>query len=429
MSQPAPTPRHDPFAALRHRDFALFILSRTIASMGGQMVAVAVGWQIYAITHQAFALGMMGMVQAVPAITLALWAGHVADRHDRRRILLGTESILILTSLGLVAVTSWRLPYYWIYAVLFFRGLAGGMQGPSQAALMPQLTPGADFPNAVTWRTTLFQVAAVVGPALGGVLLAHRRNPADVYAAEAVIGVLSLTAMTFMASRPVEPHDPEEPVLQSILGGIRFVRRQKAVLGAMALDLFAVLFGGAVALLPVFARDILHVGPVGLGILRAASSAGGMLTAIALLRRPPLRRSGPLLLAVVAAFGLTMIGFGLSRWFWLSMVFLAISGAVDNVSMVIRGTVVQAMTPNAMRGRVSAVNGVFIGASNELGAFESGVAAKYLGTVPSVVLGGTMTLVVVALAALSWPELRRLGRLDQLQIPVDDPSQEAVPPF
>ncbi len=408
--------RPDPYAALKERDYLLFSIGRVIASFAGQMRTVALGWQIYEWTRSPLALGYLGLTQVVPAISLALWAGHIADRRDRRGILIFTQGVRAVTFLALiVASASPSHAVGPIYAILFVDGIIIGFQGPAASALLPQLVPESVFHNAMTWRTTLFQVSSLAGPLLGGWALSWRHNAGDVYALGAAVSLFATGLHLLMRPRPFTSSTAHEPALQSITNGIRFVRGRQVILGAMTLDLFAVLFGGAVALLPIFARDIFHVGPTGLGILGAAESLGAVTMALTLVHAPPIRRSGRALLGCVGGFGVAMIGFGLSRHFASAFLFLALAGAVDNVSMVIRSTLIQGKTPNEMRGRVSAVNGVFVSTSNELGRFESGLVAQWLGTAPSVVFGGAMTLVVVTMAAWRWPKLRDLGRLDDLR--------------
>jgi MFS family permease len=414
---------HDPFLALRHPEYRQFLLGAFVASIGSQMQGVAIGWQVYDITHSPLSLGFIGMVQAIPALSLALFGGHLADRRDRRNILFITQTVYFLGSLALFAATR-RMPgAVWpIYAILFAEGIARGFQGPAMSSLTPLLVPPPVFPSAVTWRTASFQLSALAGPILGGFLIDWNRDPSHVYAVNAALGAIAFATLFFIQPRPAPPAPEKESLKESLMQGVHFVRTHPALLGPITLDLFAVLFGGAVALLPVFAKDILHVGPDGLGLMRAAPSVGAMLMAIYLIRRPPIQKSGKALLLNVALFGVAMIGFGLSKNFIVSLLFLALSGAVDNVSMVIRSTVEQSLTPNPMRGRVSAVHGIFVGASNELGAFESGVAAQWLGTVPSVAAGGFMTLVVVGTTAWIWPEMRNLGPLDQLRPDEEEPS-------
>jgi MFS family permease len=325
-----------------------------------------------------------------------------------------SDSLLAFCSVGLLVVTyAFPRDVLPIYALLFLYGVGQGFQGPAASSLMPQLVEPEDFPNAVAWRTTMFQGSAMVGPILGGLILGWHRNPAHVYACTALAETVAVIGFLRLKSYPLKAVRHDEPILQSLLSGIRYVKEKQVILGAMTLDLFAVLFGGVVGLLPIFARDILHVGPRGLGALGSATSVGAILMAFTLVHRPPMRRAGRVMLGSIAVFGLCMIGFGLSRSFALSLLLLALSGAADNVSMVVRSTLIQGMTPNEMRGRVSAVNGVFVGASNELGRMESGLAAQMLGVVPSVLFGGTMTLLVVLTAAWRWPKLRDLGSLEE----------------
>jgi MFS family permease len=407
--------RHDPYAAFRHAEFRDYLIGRLASSVGSRMQSVAIGWQIYDLTNSPLALGYMGMAQAIPALSLALIGGHIADRRDRRAVLLVTQLAMVAASAGLIFSTyGFHRSVLPLYAMLFLMGIARGFQSPAYAALTPDLIPQKDYSNAYTWQTVLFQFSALAGPLLGGYILRWRYDPAHVYMVEVVLGLVAFATLFAIKPRPAPPLDEEESLMDSLTSGLRFVWRRPLILAPITLDMLAVLFGGAVALLPIFAKDILHVGPVGLGYLTAATSAGGVLMAGFMTHRPPIRRAGASLLGCVALFGVAMIGFGLSKNFYLSFFFLAMSGAVDNVSMVIRSTLIPALTPKAMWGRVSSVDNIFVGTSNEIGAFESGVTAKFLGTVPSVVLGGIMTLVVVAATALKWPELRKLGALDQV---------------
>jgi MFS family permease len=370
----SPPIRHDPYASLRIGNFRWFISSLLAMTVATQIQAVVVAWQIYELTHDPLSLGLIGLAEAVPFIGLALFAGHMADRRSRLRISLVSLAALLLCSLALLAFTLRPgiivVGRVWpIYAVIFISGVARSFLQPAHSALGAELVPRELYPNAVTWRSSTWQLAEVVGP------------------------------------------PPSESFAESLATGIRFVRRQPVILGALTLDLFSVLFGGAVALLPVFAAEILFVGPEGLGILRAAPAVGAVLVSLAMAHRPPLRRAGRTLLVSVTLFGLSMIGFGLSRNFLLSTVLLALSGMADTVSVVVRSTLLQVLTPDHLLGRVAAVNAIFIGSSNEIGAFESGTAAKLLGTVPSVVLGGLATLVVVAVTAVKVPQLRRLREI------------------
>ena len=413
---------HDPYAVLRFPDFRRFVGSVLVLTVATQIQAVVVGWQVYAITKDALSLGLVGLAEALPFISIALFAGHVADRANRRHVvalamaaMLGCAGALLVFTVVPGSLAHGRV---WpIYAVIFASGVARSFLQPARQALGAELVPRALYPNAVAWRSSIWQSAAVVGPALGGMLYGFG-GPALAYGVDLALVIVALGAIARLRGAPdpdrLEKAD-QAPVAEGLGAGVRFVRSQPVLLGAITLDLFSVLFGGATALLPIFAADILHAGPEGLGVLRAAPSVGAVLMSLVLAHRPPFRRSGAVLLLNVALFGLAMIGFGLSRSFALSAVLLGVSGAVDMVSVVIRSTLLQIATPQALLGRVSAVNQIFIGSSNEIGAFESGVAARLMGTVPSVVFGGTVTLVVVAVTAWRVPELRRLGRLDQLR--------------
>jgi MFS family permease len=412
MSQPT---RHDPYAALRIPNFRWFVTSLLAMTVATQIQAVVVSWQIYELTRDPLSLGLIGLAEAVPFLGFALFAGHVADRTNRLRISLMALVVLLACSLTLLGFTlrpgTVAAHRVWpIYAVIFVSGIARSFLQPARSALGAELVPRSLYPNAVTWRSSAWQLAEVVGPAIGGLVYGFgtARAAYGVDAALMAVGVVSLTRMRH-APRSSPPSG--ESFRESLATGLRFVRSQPVVLGALSLDLFSVLFGGAVALLPVFAAEILHVGPQGLGILRASPAVGAVLISLAMAHRPPLRRAGRTLLVSVALFGLSMIGFGLSRNFFLSTTLLALSGMVDTVSVVVRSTLLQVLTPDHLLGRVASVNAIFIGSSNELGAFESGTAARLIGTVPSVVLGGVLTLVVVAVTAIKVPSLRRLREI------------------
>ncbi|MBX6311941.1 MAG: MFS transporter [Isosphaeraceae bacterium] len=414
-TDPDPSGRraHDPYAALRHRDFLLFLLASAVATIGGEMQSVAVGWQLYEWTGSPLALGLVGLVQAVPVVLLVLPAGHVADRFPRKGIVIATQSLMAIASIGLAVASQRRGPIGLVYACLGLAGVASAFAFPARWAFLPQLVPTSVFGNAVTWRSSVWQVSAVLGPALGGYLLGQTRSPTMIYLVDAGCSVVVLAIVATIRGRPQER--PAEPFsLDSLLAGVRFVRGTPLILAAITLDMFAVLLGGAVALLPVYAREILRVGPEGLGWLRTAPSLGAVSMALLLAHRPPLQRAGKALLWAVAGFGVATIIFGLSRDYRLSLVMLFLTGAFDNVSVVVRATLVQVLTPDAMRGRVSAVNSVFIGISNELGSFESGLAARLFGTVPAVVLGGIGTILVVLIVALVWPQVGQLGALEKL---------------
>lgn len=411
LSAPGAPPRHDPWAALRVGNFRLLVVGSFLAVVAEQMLGVAVGWELYERTRSPLALGLVGLVEIVPVLLLALPAGHVADRRDRKWLVVAALSGIAACALGLGGLSAIQGPLPAIYALLFGIGVARSFQSPAFSALSAQVVPPSHFASAATWSSGAWQSATIIGPALGGALIAVWGGAAGVYACAG--GLLLLVALLFSLLRPRTVLRSTEPISrEAILAGARFIRHTPVILGAITLDMFAVLLGGATALLPVFARDILLVGAEGLGWLRAAPAAGAVLAALFMALRPPLRHAGRTLLLVVAGFGLATIIFGLSRDFGLSMVMLALLGALDNVSVVIRSTLLLTRTPDALRGRVNAVHYVFVGISNELGAFESGVAAALLSTVGAVVAGGLGTILIVALVAARAPDLRRLGRLD-----------------
>ena len=404
----------DPYAPLRFVAFKWLIVSLLPSTLAQQIQAVVVGWQIYALTHDPLALGLIGLSEALPFIGIALFAGHVADRVDRRLIAIVSLGVMVLCAATLFAL-SFHLTTgsaVWpVYVVIAMSGVARSFMTPSRAALAAELVPRELYPRASAWRSGAWQLAAVVGPAMGGLLYGF----GSARLAYGVASLLHLTGVVCLAQvrREVRPlvQQQHDSVWESLGFGIRFVLHQPVVLGAMALDMFSVLFGGAVALLPIFASEILHVGPQGLGVMQAAPAAGAVTMSLILTHRPPMKRAGRTLFIAVAGFGLSILGFGLSRSFLLSIALLVGSGAFDMVSVVIRSTLLQVFTPTNLLGRVSAVNSIFIGSSNEIGAFESGVAAKLLGTVPSVLFGGTMTLIVVAITAWRVPPLRKLAEI------------------
>ena len=403
-----PEPAHDPYAALRLPDYRRLMLACLATSFGGEIQAVAIGWELYERTHSASVLGLIGLVMIVPVYALALPAGHAADRYRRTRIFVLTQGLLAVATLGLAAFSFGGGPIWAAYACLALTGVGQAFLRPARWALMPQVVPKETLQNAVTWNSTSWQVAAVAGPAVGGIIIATTGGAGWAYLTNALLAGVSALLIVSIKVKPVPP--PAEPItLGSFLAGFKFVWANDLILATITLDLFAVLLGGAQALLPMFASKILHVGPIGLGWLRSAESIGAVAMALTLAHRPPFRKAGPTLLAAVSVFGLAMIGFGLSTSLWLSFVMLALAGAADNISIVVRSTLVQIITPASMRGRVAAVNGLFIGTSNELGGFESGMTAFWFGPVASVVGGGIGTLCVVVVAALAWPSLRKLG--------------------
>lgn len=378
--------------------------------IGDQALVIAVGWELYERTRSALALGMVGLVAGLPMIVLALPGGHFADSHDRRRIVIISGTVVALSALGLASVSHWNGPVLLIYVALLIGGLAQAFKYPARIALLPQIVPREKFANAMTWNSTAFLASAVIGPALGGLLIAHTGSATWVYVGTFTLAMV-FVGLTAALRGKQGPRSEERLTIGSLVAAIRFVRETKVLFAAITLDLFAVLLGGAVTLLPIFAKDILHVGPAGLGWLRAAPSVGALMMALTIAHKAPMRGTGRKLLLAVIGFGLATIVFGLSRSFVLSLAMLFTLGALDAISMVIRSTLVQVRTPDVMRGRVSAVNGMFVDTSNELGGFESGITAALFGPVVSVVAGGIGTLIVVAAVAKAWPELRRLDKL------------------
>jgi len=406
----APPVSHDPYAALRIREYRAFLGAVATVAVGTQIQSAVLGWQIYSLTGDPLSLGLVGLAEALPFLSLILVGGWVADRSDRRRQALAglaavgaSGALLLALSLGQPASV---LPFYGAQALA---GVGRAFFRPASTALATQLVPRELYQNAATWRSSVFHTSMILGPAVGGGLIAAG-GPRLAYMVVVGLVVSGLLLLTAVAARP-RPAAPPGRLTRDLADGIGFVIHHRLLLGAMSLDLFAVLFGGAAALLPVFAREVLDVGEVGFGFLRAAPAAGAVAMSLMLARLGGIRRAGPTLLAAVALFGLTWIGFALSRWYALSFVLLVAGGSLDCISVVIRSTLMQTYTPQDKMGRVAAVNSFFIGSSNELGAFESGVAARLLGVVPSVLFGGTMTLITVAGVAWRAPALRRLGRM------------------
>jgi MFS family permease len=410
---------HDPWAALRHRDYRRFLATHFATTLAVQIIDVIVAWQMYLDTRNPLSLGLVGLAEALPNIMTSLLGGHVADRMDRRKLALIATWVLLGCGLLLAILaglhgpeTRWRVTG--VYGVVAITGVARAFLQPARTALAASMVSRELQPNAITWRSTTWQLGAVIGPALGGLLNAAVGFRGS-YLAACVLIMLGLIALAAIEFRGVPAVGDAEPILKSLSAGIRYLRGQQILLGAMTLDLFSVLFGGAVALLPIFVADILHTGVWGLGMLRAAPAVGALATSVYLAWRPPLRRAGRALFIAVAAFGACTIGFGLARTIWLSFACLALSGAADMVSVVIRSTLLQLLVPNHLMGRVTSVNAIFVGSSNEIGSFESGVTAKLLGTVPAVLLGGGLTLAVVGGTAIWAPKLGRVGRLDEVR--------------
>ncbi|MEO8352562.1 MAG: MFS transporter, partial [Chthoniobacteraceae bacterium] len=435
---PSAPPAIDPYASLRIAGFRRYALGYSVSVIGRQMVSIAVGYELYQRTNSSTVLGLVGLAGALPVILLALPAGQVADRWNRKRILVLTSFLSALASLGLaiLSLAYGRVPEVGILAasvrglaaiahqfgegdgvvfdpsvplmlaLLFLIGSARAFAWAARGAFIANLVPRNLLASAVTWNSSNFQISSMIGPAIGGVLIAQF-GVASAYFLDAICGLIFIGAILPIRHRQ-EPAPKHDRPLRELFSGLRFVRSTKPILATITLDLFAVLLGGATALLPIFAEKILHVGASGLGWLRAAPSLGALLTGIAIAHLPPMRRAGRSLLIAVAGFGAVMIVFGLSKSFALSFAALLCSGALDNISVVVRHTLVQLMTPDAMRGRVSAVNNIFIGSSNELGAFESGLTAAMWGPIASVVVGGLGTIVAVGCVAAIWPEIRRL---------------------
>jgi MFS family permease len=421
---------HNPRAAsaslFAHRSFLRFWVARLASVFAYQMQAVAVGWQIYALTGSVLDLGLVGLAQFLPSVALLLVVGHVADRYDRRRIVALCQVVEAGAAATLVLLTvSDEISEYAIFALVAVIGAARAFEMPTQQTLLPALVPARLLSRAVAANATAGQTAIVLGPALGGLL--YVAGPATVYA---LCATLFLVASAVSVSLRIERRPPrrEPPTPATLFAGIAFLRRNRALLGAISLDLFAVLLGGAAALFPVYARDILHTGPWGLGLLRSAPAVGALGTAVWLAHHPVRRRAGAMMFGGVAVFGVATIVFGLSRSLVLSLAVLVVLGAADMISVVVRQSLVQLRTPDAMRGRVSAVNSMFIGASNQLGEFESGLTAAWFGTVPSVVIGGIGTLLVAALWTRIFRELARIDSLDGLYEPMPRLTDDVKPP-
>ena len=405
----------DPYAALRFREFNIFLLLRFVLVFAWSMQFIVIEWQVYTLTKDPLSLGIIGLMEIIPALSMALFAGHIVDQREKRNLFLCCIGLFSLISLGLFflseasIMTSWdqKSILYSIYGFVFFGGLLRAFFGPIIFSLVALIVPKKAYPNAATWNSSTWQMASILGPAVAGLTinwLGTHWSLCIVF----VLVVFSFLLGLLISKKPVLNPKIGEPIIQSLKEGVRFVFKTKAILGALSLDMIAVLFGGAVALLPVFAQDILKVGPEGFGVLRAAPAVGAFLTMLTTAYIPISRRAGMKLLVAVFGFGISIIVFGLSSVFWISVFALFFSGITDGVSMVIRQTILQLKTPDHMRGRVSSVNSMFVGSSNELGAFESGLTAKLMGTVTAVVFGGTMTLITALTTGLVSPSFRNL---------------------
>ncbi|CAN5571440.1 MFS transporter [soil metagenome] len=413
----------DSFAALRIPNFRNYLLARFLSTFGWQMQGVVVGWHVYSLTKDEFSLGLIGLAEALPLIVVSLYAGHVVDNNERKKIILRCMILLVICWLFLFIVSLDAISYFtshkvfFIYFAIFLSGIVRGFIGPANFAFLGQLIPKELYPNAISWSTSNWQLASVLGPAAGGFLFAFA-GTAGSYGTVVCITAIAAFLISKVEKKPLPPVTDETSMFDSLSLGLKYVFKNKIILSSITLDLFAVLFGGAVALLPVFAHDILSVGPEGLGVLRAAPSIGAVLMGLIMIKYSPAHNAGRNLLINVFLFGVCMIVFAFSKTFYLSVFILFLSGAFDQVSVVIRSMIIQIYTPDNMKGRVSAVDSIFIGSSNEIGAFESGTAAKFMGLIPSVIFGGCMTLIVVITTFFISPKIRdlKLNKTDELKI-------------
>jgi MFS family permease len=402
---------HDAYAAFRIPSYRRYFFGNLVFILGLQMLKVAVGWEMYERTGSALNLGFVGLVQYIPQLALVSVAGHLTDVYNRKRVLMGAVALTAVAAVVLALNAAFQGPLFVMYLCLFAAGAARAFWMPSRSALLPRIVPLAIFPNAVSWNTSAFEISSFIGPTIGGFLIYYAGGVMPVYVFNAAL----IAAFVILLSRIDYKHDaPQTPTpmtLESFAAGLSFIWKTKVVMSVMMLDMFGVLLGGATALMPIFAKDILGVGAKGLGWLLAAPSVGALASAVTQAHMGPLRKAGRTILLAVACFGMATVAFGLSRNFIFSLAMLFVIGACDNISVVVRSTLVQTSTPDEMRGRVSALNGLFIGTSNELGAFESGAVANLAGPVASVVIGGAGTLAVVAVTAWLSPQLRKYGRL------------------
>jgi len=404
----------DPYAAWRNASFRLYALGWFLLTFGRQIETVAIGVYLWNLTHDPLSLGWLGLIQALPVMLLALPAGQLADRFDRRRVMMVMLAIGTCVSVGLALAVRQAVPLGWFYLLLAVGASTSAAGGPARAALLPQILPADQFTNAVTWSSSIFQIASMTGPAVGGLVIGTENHIAAALGVVVACRLGSLLAIAGVRLRPQE-RDRAAISWRNLLAGIRFVWQSKLILATITLDLFAVLLGGATYLLPIYAEEILHVGARGLGFLRSAEAVGAICMAVLLAHLPPMRRAGRTMLLAVAGFGAATVVFGISTWFWLSLVMMFLIGALDNVSVVVRHTLVQMLAPDAMRGRVSAVNNVFIVSSNDLGGLESGVLARLFEPVAAVVIGGVGAMVVVLTWARVWPEILVIGRLTDVR--------------
>lgn len=401
----------------KNKEFASFISARLMFTIAILMQSVVIGWQMYELTKDPFALGLAGLTEAIPSIITALISGAIVDSRDRKKVLTFAYALMFVCSVSLFLISSDYFPLivsqkvFLMYCVIFITGISRGFYMPASQALLGQIVDKSMYPVAVSWNISIWQIGAISGPAIGGFVYGFFGINVT-YLIIISFVFLAITFISMIKPKP-KPIIKDMSIFEKLTSGMKFVFDKKVVLGSMTLDLFAVLFGGATALLPVFASEILDAGPKGLGILRAAPSVGAVIMALYLTKRPPLKNTGRYLFFSVAAFGCTILLFAVSKSFYLSVTALALSGMFDSISVVIRQTILQLYTPDDMKGRVSAVNSIFIGSSNEIGAFESGFAAKLLGVIPSVIFGGLMTLAVVGVSSFAFPSLRKLQLKDK----------------
>ena len=414
--------KNDPYAALRFREFNIFLLVRFAMVFAWSMQFVVIEWEVYSITKNPLSLGIIGLMEVIPAVSMALFAGHIVDQREKRGLLIKCIFGFSVVSFGLFLITWSRIIadlstntiLYTVYFLVFLGGIVRAFLGPTIFSLFSLLVPKKIYPNAATWSSSVWQMGAVVGPAVAGFFI----HWIGVHWSMCFVFAFSLMALLLLLQIPKKPIlNPNigEPVLKSLKEGIKFVMNTRVILGALTLDMFAVLFGGAVALLPIYAQDILKVGPEGFGVLRAAPAVGALLIMFTSAHFPLNKNAGMKLLAAIFGFGVCIIVFGVSTWFWISVIALFLSGVTDGISMIIRQTILQLRTPDAMRGRVASVNSMFVGSSNELGAFESGLTAKLMGTVTAVVFGGSMTILTVLGTGLFFPKLRKLDLRKDLE--------------
>ncbi len=415
LEDQVPIEKPDPFAALRFREFRSYLGMRFFFTFAYQMQAVIIGFHIYYLTKDPLALGLIGLCEVIPAISIALYGGYIADKSEKRALLVKVISGVLLCSLVMLLVTSKQMQPYLpkgytlpiLYCMIFGIGIARGFFSPATFSLMARIVPKKLYPNSSTWNSSSWQMASILGPAAGGLIYGFYGITVTFIVIISFI-LIAIICIFFLKTYP-STYVPKESLLKSLTAGVRFVFRSKMMLGAMSLDLFSVFFGGAVALLPVFANDILKVGPEGLGFMRAAVSTGAVLSMLVMTRFSPMNKPWRNLLIAVTGFGISIIGFGLSKNFYLTLGFLFMEGAFDSISVIVRSTIMQLLTPDEMRGRVSAVNSMFIGSSNEIGAFESGLTAKLMRTVPAVVFGGSMTILIAGITYLKTKGLMKLS--------------------